>query len=114
MPEFLAKYFRHCHLRLTLPFQGAVLRERDRIRGKVLGVDGLMPLLMKQRNGQRWTRADLKELYVYAKQLSALSPYVIVLLLPGSFCLLPLLAWGLDRRQHTRTLEGIAGSSPQG
>ncbi len=114
MPVFLGKSFRQRHLRLTLPIQEAIQRERDRIRGEILNVDGLMPLLMKQRNGQRWTRADLKQLYLYAKQLSALSPYVIVLLLPGSFCLFPLLAWWLDRRQHTRTLEDIQGSSPQG
>ena len=107
MPEFLGKSFRQRHVRLTLPIQEAIQRERDRIRGEILNVDGLMPLLMKQRNGQRWTRSDLKQLYVYVKQLSAISPYVIALLLPGSFFLFPLLAWWLDRRQHIRALEGM-------
>jgi uncharacterized Tic20 family protein len=31
-----------------------------------------------------------------------LSPYLAVLILPGSFLLLPLLAWWLDRRRHRR------------
>jgi hypothetical protein len=37
--------------------------------------------------------------------LSSISPYLLVLALPGSFLMLPALAWWLDRR---RTRQRIA------
>jgi hypothetical protein len=55
---------------------------------------------MKARNKQRWTREDRAELRMHLQRLSNISPYLIVLALPGSFLLLPLLAWWLDRRRN--------------
>ena len=34
-----------------------------------------------------------------ARRLSHISPYIAVMILPGSFLMLPLLAWWLDRRR---------------
>jgi hypothetical protein len=73
----------------------------------MLGIQGLLPLLMKQRNGSRWTPAERAQLREHLRSLTSLGPYVLVLLTPGSFVLFPVLAWWLDRRRQKRD-----GSSP--
>lgn len=78
-------------------------RERTFILQEVLKVRGLMPLLMKQRNGQRWATAERRELIETLRALSNLSPYLFTLALPGSVLMLPLLAWWLDRRRGQRS-----------
>lgn len=78
-------------------------RERDYVLREVLKVKGLMPLLMKQRNGQRWSVAERRELKDTLKALSNISPYLFTLALPGSLLVLPLLAWWLDRRRGRRS-----------
>lgn len=80
----------------------AQARERDRLLAEVLKIKGLMPLLMKHRNGQRWTPAERRELKSQLKALGEISPYLIVLVLPGSFVLIPMLAWWIDRRRIQR------------
>lgn len=75
-------------------------RERRFILAEVVQVKGLMPLLMKPRNKQRWTPEDRAELRVHLRRLSNISPYLIVLVMPGSFLMLPALAWWLDRRRN--------------
>ena len=77
-------------------------RERDYVLRVVLKVKGLMPLLMKQRNGQRWSAAERRELKDTLKALSNISPYLLTLALPGSVLMLPVLAWWLDRRRGRR------------
>ena len=74
-------------------------REKRHLLNEILQVRGLMPLLMKQRNKGSWTAEDRAELQVHLRRLSNLSPYLVVLALPGSFVLLPALAWWLDRRR---------------
>ena len=74
-------------------------REKRHLLNEILQVRGLMPLLMKQRNKGRWSTEDRAQLRVHLRRLSHLSPYLVVLALPGSFLLLPLLAWWLDRRR---------------
>lgn len=81
----------------------AQARERDRLLAEVLRIKGLMPLLMKHRNGQRWTPAERRELKSQFKALGEISPYLIVLVLPGSFVLIPMLAWWIDRRRIQRS-----------
>ena len=83
------------------PFQ----REKDRIRAEILSFQGLMPLLMQQRNGRRWTANERAQLAEHLRHLQSLSPYLLTLLAPGSFVLLPLLAWWLDRRRKKRNEE---------
>lgn len=75
-------------------------REKKYLLSEILQVKGLMPLLMKPRNKQSWTPEDKAELRVHLRRLSNISPYLIVLALPGSFILLPALAWWLDRRRN--------------
>jgi len=77
-------------------------RERMRIAGHLGMIRGLMPLLMKRRNGSRWSAAERDDLYGQLRALSHLSPYLVVLALPGSFLMLPALAWWLDRRRGGR------------
>jgi hypothetical protein len=75
-------------------------REKAHLLREILQIRGLMPLLMKQRNKGRWTPEDKEELRVHLRRLSDLSPYLVVLALPGSFLMLPALAWWLDRRRN--------------
>jgi hypothetical protein len=75
-------------------------REKDLLVSEMAQVRGLMPLLMKRRNRQPWTREDKAELSVHLKRLSRLSPYLAVLMLPGGLLMLPALAWWLDRRRN--------------
>jgi hypothetical protein len=74
-------------------------RERMRLSAEMADMRGLMPLLMKQRNGYRWSEVDRKRIGVHLRQLAAMSPYLILFITPGGFFALPLLAWWLDRRR---------------
>lgn len=77
-------------------------RERARIVAEVVQVRGLMPLLMKPRNGQRWTREDRAQIRSHVRRLADVSPYLVVLVLPAAPVTLPLLAWWLDQRRQRR------------
>jgi len=77
-------------------------RERKELSAEIVKVRGLMPLLMKPRNGERWTGDERAALQDQLRALAHLSPYLMLLLLPGSFVALPLLAWWLDRRRQRR------------
>lgn len=61
-----------------------------------------MPLLMKPRNAQRWSREDRTQLRAHLRQIFALTPFMLAFLLPGGSLTLPLLAWWLDRRRVRR------------
>ena len=77
-------------------------REKKHLLHEILQVKGLMPLLMKPRNEQMWTPEDKQELRAQLRRLSSISPYLIVLTLPGSLLMLPTLAEWLDRRGNRR------------
>ena len=77
-------------------------REKQALTAEILQVRGLMPLLMKPRNKQRWTPEDKAELAVHLERLSRISPYLVVLVMPGGFFMLPALAWWLDRRRNRK------------
>ena len=68
----------------------------------IVRMRGLMPLLMKNRNGGIWTTREKAELLQQLRILSRVSPYLLLLLLPGSALLLPAYAWWLDRRRKPR------------
>jgi hypothetical protein len=70
---------------------------------------GLMPLLMKHRNGGSWTTDEKAELLSQLRILSRISPYLLFLLLPGSALLLPAYAWWLDRRRKGRSGPAVSG-----
>jgi hypothetical protein len=77
-------------------------REKRFLIEELVRVQGLMRLLMKRRNGGRWTEQDKSELKGHFRRLSRISPYIAVVVLPGGFALLPLLAWWLDQRRVRR------------
>jgi hypothetical protein len=67
---------------------------------EILQVRGLIPLLMRTRNRVRWTPQQRTAIRVHLRRLRTISPYLIVLALPGSFLILPALVWWLDRRRN--------------
>jgi hypothetical protein len=69
---------------------------------QVTNVEGLMRLLMKERNGVPWTREDKIQLRSHLRTLGASLPALLVFSLPGGALLLPPLAWFLDRRKKKR------------
>ena len=77
-------------------------RERQHLTREMMQVRGLLPLLMKPRNKQRWTPVDKQALALHLRRLTAISPYLIVLVMPGGMLILPALAWWLDRRRNRR------------
>jgi hypothetical protein len=84
--------------------------ESKRILAELLALRGLMPLLMKHRNGGEWSPEERAELLLQMRRLSRISPALLLLLLPGSALLLPLYAWWLDRRRGARDA-GTGGSA---
>ena len=80
-------------------------RERLQITVELGKIKGLMPLLMKRRNGGRWTVDERHELIEQLHALAHLSPYLVVLAMPGSVLFLPVVAWWLDRRRYRRAGE---------
>jgi hypothetical protein len=62
-------------------------------------IQGFMHLLMKPRNGMRWTAEDKQELRSHLIPLAETLPYLAVFSLPGGLLLLPILARIMDRRK---------------
>ncbi len=92
-------------------------REIRWILAELLAMRGLMPLLMKVRNGSHWSEAEKIELLAHLRRFAHLSPYLLALLLPGSALLLPLYAWWLDRRRLPRdpvAAGRMPGDQPEG
>lgn len=87
---------------LIVSVLAAQQRERERVTAEVLKAKGLMPLLMKQRNGLRWSVEERRQLRGHLHALSLISPYLVALAVPGSLLMLPMLAWWLDRRRGRR------------
>jgi hypothetical protein len=83
-------------------------RERRFILSETVKVKGLMPVLMKRRNKQQWTPEDRAEIRAQLQRLSKLSPYLVILVMPGGFAVLPVLAWWLDRRRNLRGAKAAA------
>ena len=83
-------------------------RERQHLTAEIMHARGLMPLLMKPRNKQRWTPEDKKELANHLRRLSSISPYLVLLAMPGGMLMLPALAWWLDRRRGRRPSDPAA------
>lgn len=70
---------------------------------EILRLSGLMPLLMRTRNRTHWSPEQRAVIRVHLRRLRNISPYLVVLALPGSLLLLPVLVWWLDRRRgHSR------------
>jgi hypothetical protein len=97
-------------LRLPAPIHRAFeLAERERkfILSELVQVKGLMPVLMKRRNKQQWSPEDIAEIRAHISRLSKLSPYLVIIVMPGGFAVLPILAWWLDRRRNRRVVNAM-------
>lgn len=86
-------------------------RERQQLTAELAKIKDLMPLLMKRRNGSEWTSAERRQLIEQLDALAHLSPYLLILALPGSVLLLPVLAWWLDRRRYQRSARGAPANA---
>jgi hypothetical protein len=86
-------------------------RERKYVLGEVVQITGLMPLLMKTRNKQKWTPEDKRQIVNHLRRLSMVSPYLAVMVMPGSFIVLPALAWWLDRRRQNNLRKNMPPGS---
>jgi len=86
-------------------------RERKYVLGEVVQITGLMPLLMKPRNRQKWTPDDKRQIVDHLRRLTLVSPYFAVMVMPGSFAVLPALAWWLDRRRKNNLRKNLPPGS---
>lgn len=86
-------------------------RERKYVLGEVMQITGLMPLLMKPRNKLAWSPEDRRQIVTHLRRLSMVSPYLAVMVMPGSFVVLPVLAWWLDRRRQNNLRKNLPPGS---
>jgi hypothetical protein len=100
------------HVRGLKAAQAMARDQRKRLLHDVLAVKGLMPLLMKPRNGEPWTPEDRERLRACLKRLSVASPYLVLVIMPGGIFFLPALAWWLDRRRRKRDRQAAAAQRP--
>lgn len=84
-------------------------REKERLRHELGQIRGGIALLMKQRNGGKWTAQDRQDIRLVLRRISSVSPYLVIWLLPGSVLLLPFLAWHLDNRRKRRVAASQTG-----
>ena len=70
-----------------------------------------MPLVIKPRNHQQWTPEDKRQIVIHLRRLSVVSPYLVVMVMPGSFIVLPALAWWLDRRRQNNLRKNLPPGS---
>ncbi|MDP2827417.1 MAG: hypothetical protein Q8O37_02295 [Sulfuricellaceae bacterium] len=104
-PVFLP--LRHGYVRLNeLQHQ-----QRIQILSEITKMEGLMPLLMKQRNGTPWSSEDRAQIRQRLNSFARLSPYLLALVLPGGLIALPVIAWWLDRRRLRRGNDQSDGAS---
>jgi hypothetical protein len=82
-------------------FYETMAREKRRILSELLEVKGLVPLLMKPRNGQQWSSLDKRELILGLKSLAQVGAMIALLIFPGGFILVPVVAWW-QNRWHVR------------
>jgi hypothetical protein len=85
----------------------AIRHEKKYMLAEMGKVAGLLPLLMKPRNGEKWTAQDKIELTGHLERVSHLSPYIAAVFVPGGFLMLPAFVWWLDRRRSRRLPERV-------
>ena len=88
-------------------------REQGRLYAELRQVPGLFGLLMKPRNGARWSIEERTVLRVQLRGLSHLGLYATLLAVPGTSLVLPLLAWWLDRRTRQRMVDAAKPPAPR-
>jgi hypothetical protein len=82
-------------------------RERERLYEEIQQMRSLPELLMKRRNGYRWTELERRKIRAQLRRLAGISPYLILFVSPGGFFALPVLIWWLDRCREKREAEPV-------
>ena len=90
--------------------QGALERELAYLARELALTRDLLPLLARQRDGA-WTAHDKAQLRAHVWRISRLSTYMLVIMLPGSFIALPLIAVWRDRRRNRPRDAGAAAAA---
>ena len=83
-------------------FVASNTREKRRFRDELAQMKGAWPLLMKQRDGGKWTFDEKSHLKTMVRSASSVSPYLFIWAVPGSMLMLPFLAWFLDKRRKNK------------
>ena len=83
-------------------FVASNTREKRRFRDELAQMKGAWPLLMKQRDGGKWTSGEKSHLKTMVSFASSVSPYLFIWAVPGSMLMLPFLAWFLDKRRKNK------------
>ena len=94
-------------------FRRQLEAHKEAILREVLGMQDLMPLLMKGRNS-RWLAEDLRRIRERLAALAKSLPVLAAIVAPGGLVLLPVLAAVLDRRKKRRMMSPPrpAGAAP--
>ena len=87
-------------------------REKKRFVSELVQIRGAWPLLMKQRNGGKWTTEEKNKLKMMVQSASNVSPYLFICAIPGSMLLLPFLAWFLDKQRRKKSSNSSKAKSP--
>jgi hypothetical protein len=82
-----------------MPLPLVISEVKTILLAEVSHIHGFMQLLMKPRNGMRWSVEDRTAIRVHLRHLTRSLPVLLIFTLPGGSLLLPLLAWFLDRRK---------------
>jgi hypothetical protein len=88
---------------------GPIARWRAATLASLGHVEGLVHVLMKPRNGEAWTSEDRAFLRAGLRAAARWTPLLLLFLVPGSFFLLPVCAWILDRRRVGRGERSVPG-----
>ena len=87
-------------------------REKRRFASELVHMRGAWPLLMKQRNGGKWTAEEKTKLKMMVRAASNVSPYLFIWAVPGSMLLLPFLAWFLDKQRRKKSSRTHKAADP--
>lgn len=75
-------------------------REKTRFRTELATMKGSVVWLVRQRRLGAWSATEREHLRQVMRSASAVSPYLLIWVVPGSLLLLPFLAWFIDRRRR--------------
>ena len=83
-------------------FLDSNVRERKRLREELGTMRGAIRVLALPRKRGAWNTQERAEVRKLLRAAYRVGPYLLVMALPGSFVVLPLLAWRLDAHRKRR------------
>lgn len=87
-------------------------REKTRLRREIATMKGSVVWLLRQRRQGQWSMDERARLRDAMRSASAVSPYLIIWVIPGSLLLLPFLAWFIDQRRQQRASTPAEEATP--